>query len=72
MWKAGQLVTLNGVVYRIKRKPKWIGCACKFCYFLCGSSWGGKCEFQLCNPKLNPCWYHIPNDCYFARVYPKS
>ena len=68
MWKPGQLITICGEVYRVKRACPWIKCACAFCYFYCNSA--ESCELRIYNPKLRFCWDYIPDDCYFERVSP--
>ena len=59
MWKPGNLVTVNGVVYRVKREYKpWH--ACKQCAF--GD------EFRCLLPKRNYGRYPLPEDCYLEKV----
>lgn len=64
-WKPGQLVTINGIVYRV-RKAKVIG-ACIMC------------EFKHYEPDVYPC-VNCMNfnvglmqcDCYLEKIKPKS
>ena len=71
MWKPGQLVTINGIVYRVKSyksdTPRHLSpCdGCAFAYITI-------CKLPLYAPKYYDCMRLIPNDCYFERVYPKS
>ena len=68
MWKPGNLVTIKGVVYRVKREYKpWH--ACRQCAF---GSWlytvSGEPCCQL--PVRNYGKYPLPEDCYLERVSP--
>lgn len=69
MWKPGQLITICGEVYRVKRIHSQIKYVCIFCYF-CDPA--VNCILRIYNPKLRFCWDYIPDDCYFERVWPKS
>lgn len=69
MWRPGQLVTINGIVYRIKSyKHKEHLCLspCDGCAFACGNT----CMFIVHAPKYYDCMQLIPNDCYFERLSP--
>lgn len=69
MWKPGQLVTIRGIVYRVKRSEIcWRSCS------LCAlNQRNGFCELQFIRPYNNHNGrYPIPYNCYFERVYPKS
>jgi hypothetical protein len=60
MWKPGQLVTIKGTVYRIKRAvPAYNSCS------LCDFNYCGKCGLYT---EHEP--YPIPFDCYFKRLSP--
>ena len=66
MWKPGQLVTINGIVYRVMRcKPDapFYPDACDGCAF---AAFRG-CVFPIFS---RFCWDSIPNDCYFVRLSP--
>lgn len=65
MWRPGQLVTINGIVYRIKRKPlSYMACdLCAFSGQLC-------CTLTYNQSKYEVCTKLIPNDCYFERLSP--
>lgn len=59
MWKPGNLVTIEGVVYRVKREYKpWH--ACRQCAF--GD------EFRCSLTVRNYGRYPLPSDCYLERV----
>lgn len=61
MWKPGNLVTIGGIVYRVKREPaQWT--SCKLCAF--GD------EFRCSLPVRNYGKYPLPEDCYLERVSP--
>lgn len=60
MWKPGNLVTIKGVVYRVKRTDS---------ADICGQCALNKRELQYC------AWpyrsrYLLPGDCYLKRVSP--
>ena len=67
MWRAGQLVTINGIVYRIRRNlhdtPYY---PCDFCAF--SIQFG--CTLAYNQLKYKCCTELIPNDCYFERLSP--
>lgn len=68
MWKAGQLITICGEVYRVK---KWNAPhleTCKDCVF----NNPPECELRIYEPKYRNCTKLIPFNCHFERVYPKS
>lgn len=71
MWRPGQLITINGIVYRVKSyksdAPLYQS-PCDGCIFACGST----CTLILHAPKYYDCMLLIPNDCYFERVWPKN
>jgi hypothetical protein len=70
-WKAGQIVTIKGVVYRVKSyksEAPLYSSPCDGCAFACGN----RCMFIVRAPKYCDCMQLIPNDCYFEKVYPKS
>jgi len=59
-WKPGQLVTIDGVVYQVKRANP--------CYIACSL-----CNFRNCGACFLPRHYipyPIPHDCYFKRLSP--
>lgn len=67
MWKPGQLVTICGEVYRIKRVPAWlIRNPCVFCSFY--HKGADYCELRLYEPKYKDCLKLIPVNCYFDRL----
>ena len=61
MWKPGNLVTIKGIVYRVKREYKpWH--ACRQCAF--GTE-------PLCSfPTRHYGKYPLPKNCYLKRVSP--
>lgn len=61
MWKPGNLVTVKGIVYRVKRESETFT-ACENCAF------GGElcCSFPMRFYKRYP----MPMDCYLKRVSP--
>lgn len=65
MWKAGQLVTICGEVYRIRR-AKHIVCGniCKLCSFYTRY----ECLLRTYEPKYRNCFNLLPEDCYFKRL----
>lgn len=69
MWKPGQLITICGEVYRVKRKCGYYYTyknICKNCAFDNGSN----CDLRIYEPKYRICTHLIPDDCYFERVLP--
>jgi len=69
MWKPGQLVTINGIVYRVKSYKSddiLYSSPCDGCAFACGNT----CMFIVRAPKYCDCMRLIPNDCYFEKVSP--
>ena len=83
MWKPGQLITICGEVYRIKKYKVqlsrfYISLAyysagaliCKKCPF--HNHIKDECELRLYNPKYTSCGELIPYECYFEKVWPKS
>lgn len=68
MWKPGQLVTICGEVYRVKR-AKHIdrGSICKLCSF----DLADECLLRIYEPKYRNCYKLLPIDCYFERLEPK-
>ena len=67
MWKPGQLITICGEVYRVKRCERSYN-ICKDCAF----DDDPNCDLRLYEPKYRSCTHLIPDDCYFVRAYPKS
>ena len=71
MWKAGQLVTIDGVVYRVKRLDRTSKVfPCQRCIF---EDWLQICTFpgyKNSKEKYSTCIGLIPDDCYFERVSP--
>lgn len=65
-WKPGQLITICGEVYRVKRNCDTCMPVCKNCTFDNRSD----CYLRLYEPKYRNCAYLIPDDCYFERVLP--
>ena len=65
MWKAGQLVTICGEVYRVKRAELLV-CRdiCKWCSF-CPQN---ECLLRIYEPKYRNCFNLLPEDCYFKRL----
>lgn len=61
-YKPGQLLTLEGRVYRVKRKKRLHMDTCYLCdaYYACLRQW---IETPLC--------YGTPTDCYLQLVVPK-
>lgn len=61
MWKPGQIVTIDGIVYRVKRNNKSNG-TCEKCALSRGPfcMWNGSKEYLL------------PADCYLTEIKPKS
>ena len=60
MWRPGQLVTINGVVYRVKRNHDSKG-PCEKCALRCC---GAFCEWDGSKK------YLIPGNCYLERLSP--
>lgn len=58
MWKPGNLVTIKGIVYRVKRKPFWSAC-CR-----CTFNTNTKCEYPI------SMWFKAPGCCYLKRISP--
>lgn len=58
MWKPGNLVTIKGVVYRVKRTDSDDICG------PCALNTGVRCEWPYHNQ------YLLPNNCYLKRVSP--
>jgi hypothetical protein len=68
MWRPGQLITIRGIVYRVKRidhNSKVL--PCNRCIF---QEWSNGCVFPKYKGKYNNCIDLIPDDCYFQRVSP--
>lgn len=65
MWKPGQLVTIHGEVYRIKRND--VSFVCRLCSFR--PNW--TCDLHKCEPKSKRCFELIPSNCYFEKLKPK-
>lgn len=69
MWKPGQLITICGEVYRIKRcEHSYDACMniCKNCAF----DNSPECELRIYEPKYRNCMKLIPFNCHFERVLP--
>jgi hypothetical protein len=64
MWKPGNLVTIKGVVYRVKREPEPFT-SCKHCAF--GDKFGNKLS---CSLPVRRGMYPLSKDCYLERVSP--
>lgn len=65
MWKAGQLVTICGEVYRIRReKERFDINVCKLCSFYTQR----ECLLRTYEPKYRNCFVLLPEDCYFERL----
>jgi hypothetical protein len=66
MWKPGQLVTICGEKYQIKRYegdcPQLKSCS------MCAFSDMHTCLLSLYEPKYKRCYHLIPIDCYFERL----
>ena len=60
MWKPGQLVTIEGKVYRVKKHIN--DYTCTLCAFIKRKYF---CKYPKCTEK-------IPFNCYFKQVYPKT
>lgn len=61
MWKAGNLVTIKGIVYRVKRE-------CKPWYACCQCAFG---DGPFCSlPDRHYGRYPLPEDCYLKRESP--
>ena len=67
-WKPGQLITICGEVYRVKRNCDKCVSFCKNCAF----DNGPDCDLRIYEPKYRSCTPLIPDDCHFERVDPKS
>ena len=67
MWKPGNLVTIDGIVYRVKREPE-LFTSCRYCAFSNGPYGPCSCSF----PGLRYKKYPLPEDCYLEKVKPKS
>lgn len=68
MWKPGQLVTLNGVVYRIKRVDhNSKALPCESCIF---EEWSFSCNLPKYKGIYRCCIDLIPSDCHFEKVSP--
>lgn len=62
-WKPGNLVTVNGIVYRVKRESEqWTSC------YLC--EFGDMYHCSL--PVRNYGKYPLAEDCYLKRLSPKE
>ena len=62
-WKPGNLVTIDGIVYRVKRRTNRED-TCAKCAF------AGK-GFSIClSLCLDYVLFHVPYDCYLVRVSP--
>ena len=61
MWKPGQIITIDGIVYRVKRNNDSKG-TCEKCALAKGPlcMWNGSKEYLL------------PTDCYLVEIKPKS
>lgn len=59
-WKPGQLITIEGKIYRIRKKEYGI---CSLCAFL-----EHKCYYS----QDKDCLDLIPYNCYYEQVYPKT
>ena len=58
MWKPGNLVTIKGIVYRVKREPEPYT-SCKHCAF----GYNFRCSLQVRRGM-----YPLPKDCYLEKV----
>lgn len=68
MWKPGQLVTICGEVYRIKREDLLNHRnICKLCSFYTQN----ECLLRIYEPKYRNCYNLLPIDCNFERLKPK-
>ena len=59
-WKPGQLVTINGIVYRVKRRLNRYASVCHYC----GFNTGTKCKYPM------SMGYRVPGGCYLKRLSP--
>ena len=74
MWKPGQLITINGRVYRVKRTRRSFGVV--ICYDQCDMWLDDNPEHPMCEKKVcqDICFSasgQMPEDCYLKRVKPK-
>lgn len=66
MWRAGQIVTIGGIVFRVMRH-KGAYYACDRCYFDLNRI---GCALHVQSPHIGRCFNLIPKDCYFKRLSP--
>lgn len=61
MWKPGQIVTIKGKRYRIKKSKRgWTEC-CSYCQIS-----------NMCDTLCKKPTQKLPDDCYLKELHPKS
>ena len=74
MWKPGQLITINGRVYRVKRIngfSRAVICSLQCDMWLDDKSIYPVCERKVCKKICSSRLAPMPKDCYLKRVKPK-
>lgn len=66
MWRAGQIVTIGGVVFRVIRRKEGHH-VCDRCYFDLNRV---GCALHVQSSTIEGCEKLIPEDCYFKRLSP--
>ena len=63
LWRAGQIVTINGKKYRIVRGKDGSFVNCLSCSLFCAELCYSLCEKPMAK---------VPDDCYLKEIKPKS
>lgn len=68
MWKPGQLITIRGHVYRVKKLHNVVWARCIFCAFKHTEPDVDPCKKCVFSPKLSSGDTQIPPNCYLKEV----